>query len=132
MALKDLMGTLKEKTEGFVGDVAKGKVNEWLDEYKKAIAIMETFGFTVGKFTVGMGILPEIHTSISGSIENIREDRLKKMIEEHQAETLLVSLLNALITTRRFWEHVELKLTSVTLDITLGVPPKINVEYTAP
>ena len=127
MALKDLMGTFT-KMIGGLGGFAKGRVNKWLDEYKKATAILETVGFTVGKFSVGMGIFPEIHTSISGSIQNIREDSLKKMIEEHQAEKLLVSLLNALITARRFWEHVELKLTSVTLDIKLGVPPKINVE----
>jgi hypothetical protein len=127
MGFKDLVGTIKGATEG-LGDVAKGKVNEWVDEYKKAITVLETFGFTVGKFTVGMGVLPEINTSISGSIENIREDSLKKLIEEHQAETLLVSLLNALIMTRRLWEHMQLKLTNVTLHITLGVPPTIRTE----
>ena len=128
MALKDFIETFKEKTEG-LADVAKGKVNEWLDEYKRAVAILEGFGFTVGKFTIGMGILPEIHTSISGSIENIREESLKKMIHEHQAETLLVSLLNALIMARRFWERAELKLTGVTLDVTLGVPPHIKAHF---
>lgn len=128
MALKDFMETLKGKTEG-LADVAKVKVNEWLDEYKKAIAILEMLGFTVGKFTVGMGMLPEIHTSISGSIEDIREESLKKIIEEHKEETLLVSLLNALIMARRFWERAELKLTGVTLDVTLGVPPNIKVNF---
>ena len=127
MALKDLMGTIKGATEG-LGDIARSKVNEWLDEYKKAIAVLETLGFTVGTFTVGMGVLPEVHTSISGSIQNIREDGLKKLIDEHKADTLLVSLLNALIMARRFWEHVQLKLTSVTLHVTLGVPPTIKVE----
>ena len=120
MGLKDLIPTFTK--------MFRGRVNKWLDEYKKAMRVLETFGFTVGKFSVGMGIFPEVHTSISGSIENIREEGLKKLIEEHQTERLLVSLLNALITTRRFWERVELKLTSVTLDIKLGVLPKINVE----
>ena len=128
MAIKDFLEAFKEQTEG-LADVAKGKVSEWIDEYKKAIAILERFGFTVGKFTVGMGILPEIHTSISGSIENIREESLKKMINEHQAETLLVSLLNALIMARRFWERAELKLTGVTLEVTLGVPPNIKTHF---
>ena len=128
MALKDFIETFKGRTEG-LADVAKGKVSEWLDEYKKAVAVLERFGFTVGKFTVGMGILPEIHTSISGSIENIREENLKKMISEHQTETLLVSLLNALIMARRFWERAELKLTGVTLDVTLGVPPNIKAHF---
>jgi hypothetical protein len=127
MALKDLMGAVKERTEG-LGDVAKGKLDAWLDDYKKAVAVLETFGFKVGKFTVGMGLLPEIHTSISGSIENIREDEMKKMIEEHQSEALTVALLKALITTRRCWEHVELKLTGVTMHVTLGLPPNISVE----
>jgi len=127
MALKDTVGTIMDKAGG-LEDVAKGKVNEWLDDYKKAVAILETFGFTVGTFTVSMGMLPEIHTSISGSIENIREDGLKKLIEEHKSETLLVSLLNALIVARHCWQRAELKLKSVTLDVTLGVPPKIEVE----
>jgi hypothetical protein len=127
MGPKDFMGTIKGATEG-LADLSTGKVKEWLDEYKKATATLETFGFTVGKFTVGMGVLPEIHTSLSGSIQNIREDSLKKAIDEHQAEKLLVSLLNALIMARRFWEHVELKLTGVTLDVTLSVPPAIKVD----
>ena len=121
------MDTVSKKSE-ILGGSAKEKINEYLDEYKKAVATLEKLGFKVGKFTVGMGILPEVRTSISGSIENIREDGLKEMIEEHKAETLLVSLLNALITARRFWEHMELKLTGVAVDLTLGVPPKINVE----
>jgi hypothetical protein len=109
-------------------EVTKGKVMTWLDEYKKAIALLEDFGFTVGRFTVSMGLLPEIHTSISGSIENIHEDALRKLIDERQAEPLLVSMLKALITLRHFWEHVELKLKSVTINVTLGMPPKIAVE----
>ena len=83
------MSTVKEKTEG-LGGKFKGKVDELLDEYKKAIVVLDTFGFKVGKFNFSMGVIPEINTTISGSIENIREDGLKKIIEEHQAEKLLV------------------------------------------
>ena len=89
MDIKDLMSTVKEKTEG-LGGKFKGKVDELLDEYKKAIVVLDTFGFKVGKFNFSMGVIPEINTTISGSIENIREDGLKKIIEEHQAEKLLV------------------------------------------
>jgi hypothetical protein len=127
MAMKDLAGTIKGKVEELEG-VTKGKVTEGLDEWKNAIATLEAFGFTVGKFTIGMGILPEIHTSFSGSIENIREDDLKKMIQAKPEDKLLVSLLDALITARRLWEHMQLKLTSVTLNVTIGLPPKITVE----
>jgi hypothetical protein len=51
------------------------------------------------------------------------------MAAEHQGEAQLVSLLHTLITAKALWEHVELKLTSVTMNITLGVPPKVDVEF---
>ena len=127
MALIDLMTGLHMPME-VLDEVTKAKVTAWLDEYKKVIAVLETFGFTVGRFTVSMGILPEVHTSISGSIQNIHEEALRKVMEEHQADSLLVSTVKALIMLRHFWEHVELKLTSVTINVTLGVPPKIAVE----
>ncbi len=127
MALMDLMATRHPMAQ-ILDEATKAKVTAWLDEYKKAIATLETFGFTVGTFTVSMGLLPEIHTSISGTIQNIREETLRKVIEDHQAEPLLVSMVKALILLRHFWEHVELKLNSVTINVTLGVPPRIAVE----
>jgi len=127
MSMMNMVGSLKEKAEEIEG-VAKEKVIEGMDEFKKAVTLLETFGFSIGRFTVGMGILPEISTSITGSIENIQVEGLKKIIEDHQADKLLVSMLNALIMAKRLWEHVELKLTAATLNVTLGMPPKIAVE----
>jgi hypothetical protein len=124
MAFKDI---IRKGTEGLT-DVAMDKISELLDEYKKAIKFLETFGFTVEKLTVSMALFPEVKTSISGLIEDIHEAELKKMIEEHKGEALLVSLLKALIVTRQIWEHVELKLKGFTLNVTLGASPKINVE----
>jgi hypothetical protein len=127
MALKDVLDKAKSTTEG-LGDLAQAKMKDWLADYKKAVAVLETFGFRVGTFTVGMGALPEIHTSLVGSIENIREDRLQAMIDEHKTEDVLVSLLKTLIWARWGWEQMELKLTGVTLHVTLGVPPKVSAE----
>jgi hypothetical protein len=124
MDLKDLIRRGKEELSG----AAMEKMTEWLDDYKKAIAVIETFGFTVGKFKVGMGIPPEVQASVSGSIENIHPDKLKTMVAEHSGEALLVSLLKALILSKQIWEQLDLNLTGVILRITLGVPPKIEVE----
>jgi hypothetical protein len=49
-------------------------------------------------------------------------------MEDHQAEQLLVSMVKALIMLRHFWERGELRLNIVTINVTLGVPPKIAVE----
>ena len=105
-----------------------GKMNEWLDDYKKAIKVMETFGFTVAKLNVEMGLPPKVQTSILGSIENIHIDELNKLIEEYQGEALLVALLRALVLTRQVWECLDLQLTGFILTVILGVPPKIDAE----
>ncbi len=127
MTLLNVVGSLKEKTEEIEG-VAKEKLLEGMDEFKKAVAILETFGFRIGRFTVGMGILPEISTSLTGSIENISEEGLKQIIQDHPADKLLISLIDALILARRLWAHVQLNLTAVTLNVTLGLTPKIAVD----
>jgi hypothetical protein len=127
MTLTSLVDRVKNGTEG-LGDLAQAKVQEWLAELKRATTVLETFGFTVGTLSVGMGALPEIHVSLMGSIEKIREDRLQAILDEHKGEELLVSLLKTLIWTRWAWEHVEVKLTAVTLHVTLGVPPRLSAE----
>ena len=126
MGLLDKVGNFV-KTEGLEG-IAIDKMHEMIEGYKKIIAILEPLGFKMGKFTVVMSVLPEVHTSISGSVLDIREDGLKKLIDEHQNETLLVTLLKTLILTKKIWEHMDSKLTTATINLTLGVSPKVTVD----
>lgn len=126
MAFKDMISkpsAMVEESEGAL----QGKLYEWLDEYKKAIAFMETFGFTVKKFSLDMSIPPQIHSSFVGSVRGIREDKIKQLIEEHHSEKLTVLLGKALIMAKKVWEHVELKLNGVVLDVTLGLSPSVDV-----
>src|SRR5262245_61826081 len=92
MALRDMIDKAKSATDG-LGDLAQTQLKGWLADFKKAAAVLETFGFTIGKVGFGMGALPEIHTSLVGSIDDIHEDKLQKLMEEHKGEELLVSLL---------------------------------------
>ncbi len=124
MDLKDIFKKGKEE----LICVGLGKMNEWLEDYKKALKVLETFGFTVGKLKVETGLPPTVQTSILGSIENIHTDELNKLIEEYQGEALLAALLKALVLTRQIWECLDLKMTGVILKVTLGVPPKIDAE----
>src|SRR5712691_8390837 len=131
MGLKDMLSKAGEAAAALgdlSGEKIGEKIKEGITEYKKAISVLEALGITVGSFRIGMGVLPEIHTSLVGSIENIREDRVQSMIGEHKGEDLLVALLKALLWARWGWEHLELKVTTVTLHVTLGVSPNIAAE----
>ena len=123
----DLLGKLKPNA-GSLGELGQGKIMEWLDDYKRARATLETFGFKVGHFTVSMGLVPEIRTSFIGSVEAVQVDKLEALAATKADDQLLVGLLKALVLARKFHDHVDLKLEEIVLNVTLGVPPKIDVE----
>ena len=123
----DLKGMIKARTEG-LGELAQGKVAQWLEEYKKAAATLETFGFTVGRFSVSMGLVPEVRTSFVGAVESVQVDKLQALVAAQPGDELLAGLVKALVLARKFHDHVDLKLKDITLNVTLGVPPKIDVE----
>ena len=125
--MSDLKG-VKEKAAD-MGGATKAKIDETLEEFKKATNLFGKFGFKVGKFKVGMGALPEVSTSVSGSLEKVQVQNIKQLIEDHKDNKLLVSMLKALITAKEVRDRVELPyFTGAKLDIKLGVPPKISFD----
>ena len=112
-----------------LGGAARAKIDETLEEFKNATALFGKFGFKVGKFKVGMGALPEITTSVSGSLEGVQVENISQLIEDHKDNKLLTSMLKALITAKEVRDRVELPyFTGAKLDIKLGVPPKISFD----
>jgi hypothetical protein len=127
MGFKDLMSNVSTLSAA-VGELAGDKLSEWMADYKKATDTLETLGFEIGNFTVGMGLLPEIHTTLTGKIANIQKDRIEQLMANHDDHVSTVTLLKALLLAKRVADHIEGRLESVTLHITLGVPPHVNVE----
>ena len=112
-----------------IGGATRAKIDETLDEFKNATVLFGKFGFKVGKFKVGMGALPEITTSVSGSLEGVQVEKISQLIEDHKDNKLLASMLKALITAKEVRDRVELPyFTGAKLDIKLGVPPKISFD----
>lgn len=127
MGLKDFASTLATKAAE-VGSLAGDQMTEWLNDYNKATKTLLTLGFEIGKFTIGMGVIPEVNTTLSGKIANIEKGRVEQMMQEHKDHSLTVTLLKGLLLARQVSDHLEGKLESVTLHITLGIPPSVNVE----
>ena len=117
-----------DESEGLLG----GKVGEWLDEQKKMAEFMENFGFTMKNFSFDMSIPPQIHTSFIGAVDDIREDKIKQLMEEHQSERLTVLAGKGLLMTKKFWERVEAKIHGVELKVTLGLTPSISMRLIDP
>jgi hypothetical protein len=127
MGFKDLMANVSA-VSSTVGELAGDKLGEWMVDYKRATTTLEALGFEIGKFTVGMGVLPEIHTTLTGKVANIQKDRVDQLMQEHAEHTSTVTLLKGLLLAKRIADHVDGRLESVTLHIKLGIPPNVNVE----
>ena len=112
-----------------MGGVAADKVNQLIDEYTRATERMEGFGFQVTRFHVGMGVLPEINASIYGSLRNIDEGEIQRMIDESGDQKLLVGMLKALLTAKELQVRAKLEqFGAVALEVKLGLPPKIDFD----
>jgi hypothetical protein len=130
-------GNIADKIAKAKGDIASGerfsglldeKINSLLGEYSQAMESLKALGLKVGKIHLEMGILPQISTSIRGSIDDLDPVKVQKMLDDNPDRKLLTAILTALLTVFRIRDLVDLKSTKdVVLDVTLGVPPKVSV-----
>lgn len=114
-----------------VSAAAQEKINFLLEEYQKVIPIAENMGLSIGSFKVEMGILPEIKTSLVGSIDKINKEAVQKLIVDNQNNKIVVTILNAILLTKDLQEKWKIKaLKGITVEIKLGVSPNISVHLT--
>jgi hypothetical protein len=124
---QEVAGQLKEEVSE-ISNAAQEQLDAVLDEYQKVLPIAESLGLRVGSFQVEMGILPQIKTSLVGSLANINNDAVKALIEKHQKNKLLVLIFKALLITKDMQKRLNItNLKGIVVDISLGVPPKVSV-----
>lgn len=125
---KKRMSDVKGKVAGLTIESSE-QVMHWLEEYKKALKSLQVFGLTVGKIHVTAGLLPEISTTLKGSINDIDPAKLHEMLEEKKEEKLLASILSALLTLSKIREFVELKLLhEVIINVSIGLNPRVSID----
>lgn len=127
MGLKDFVSSVTAKA-GEVSGLANVQLTEWMHDYQKATRTLETLGFEVGKFMIGMGVLPEVSTTLSGKVASIDKSRVEQLMQEHHDHATTVTLLKGLLLAKQVADHLEGRLEGVTLHIKLGLPPSVNVE----
>ena len=112
-----------------VAGMAVDKLLELLDEYGKAVALLEKFGFKVDEFSVSMGIPPEAKTSIEGSIVKLPENELKELIESHKDNKIVGLILNTLVLAKQVHQRVALPFDAICLHLTIALKPGIQWEF---
>lgn len=129
---KILTDKLQEET-GEIATLAQDKINVIIEEYKRLLPYMEELGLSVEGFSIEAGILPQIKTSLRGSIENIKVEAIERIKDENKTNPLLVSILNALLMAKKSHEKLESVyisiLKDIVIDVKLGIPPSIVMRF---
>ena len=125
MPLKDLVGKAQELT-GSASEVA----GKFLDEFNEALPAMRALGLTVRDLHVAMGLLPEIGAKLIGSVDTINVAKINELIDKEKEKKTLVAVLKTLQAAYNVKDQLgDLGLKGVEIDMTLGLPPKIQVGF---
>jgi hypothetical protein len=110
--------------------MAVEKVHQLVGDFNDAIPKIKGLGLSVSNFRMGMSIIPDIGARLTGSIEALDAGKIKELIESHQDNKVLISILEALRTASNFKKLLsELLCKEVQVDLNLSLPPKIAVNF---
>ncbi|VXD13547.1 conserved hypothetical protein [Planktothrix serta PCC 8927] len=113
--------------------IAQEKINLILEEYQKFLPYAEQLGLKVDSFSIEAGVLPQIKTSLRGSIDNIKNEMIEKIKSENNNNKLLIAVLNAILLAKKCNDKLESVYISlfkdIIIDIKLGIPPAISVRF---
>jgi hypothetical protein len=125
MGFKDLVGKAQELTGS-----ASETVTKVLDEFNEALPTMRALGFTIKNLKVGMGLMPEVGATLVASTDTVDVEKIHELIEKNAEKKLLVTALKGLEAAYNVKQQIgDLPLKGVELDITLGLPPHIGVQF---
>lgn len=129
---KNFTNKIQEET-GDMASVAQDKIDLVIEEYKRLLPYLEELGLTVQGFSIEAGLLPQIKTSLRGSIDNIKPEAIERIKEENKTNKLLVTILDAILLAKKCHQKLESVyisiLKDIIIDIKLGIPPSILIRF---
>ncbi len=127
-----MLDRVQEQTSEMTA-AAQEKINLVLEEYQKFLPYAEELGLRVNSFSIEAGVLPQIKTSLTGSIDNINNEAIERIKTENSKNKLLIAILDSILLAKKCNEKLEdvyiSILKDIVVDIKLGIPPAISVRF---
>lgn len=129
---KNLANTLQEEAENTT-EIIQEKLDLVIEEFKLMIPYLENLGISIQSFNIEAGLLPQIKTSLRGSINDIKPELIEQIKLDNAASKLLISILNAVLLAKSFHQKLESNYISIfkdiIIDVKLGITPSIVVNF---
>jgi hypothetical protein len=116
-----------------VSTAAQDKIDDLIEDFNKMLPLAEELGLSIASFDIEAGLLPKIQASLVGSIDNIKNEAVERLIAKHDNNKLLVAILKAVLMAKNIHQKLEGAYISIlkdlVVDIQLGVPPSISCRF---
>jgi len=101
-----------------------------LDEFNGAVPVIHSLGFDITGMHLEAGVPPAISAKLIGAVANVDVAKIKDLAQKNAENKVIVLLLKSLETAYNFKDQLkELQFKGVEVDLTLGLPPKVNVGF---
>ena len=108
---------------------ALDKTNEMVRELNDTISIIKTLGISAKDISFGMGVPPDMKAKLIGSVDALDQDKIKKLIEDHQKNKTVILILEALKTVSILKDLLpDVPVRGIKIELKLGITPKVDVK----
>lgn len=113
--------------------IAKEKINQVIEEYKRFLPYAEQLGLKVQSFNIEAGVLPKIEMSLRGSIDSIEVEAIEKIKSENQNNQLICAVFNGILLAKQWNDllssvYIDI-FKDIIVDIKLGIPPTVGIRF---
>lgn len=116
-----------------MGDAAKTKGYQIIDQWVSILPQLEAYGFEMGYFSVAVSINPTLEVEMRADPKDFPLDRIQAILDENKGSTPMHLVFSTIKTT--YLLHKKSKLAfrdPLSVRITVKLSPEIKVAYGKP
>ena len=118
---------LKEQASS-LGESAKEKSYQLIEDWVEAIPIIEAYGLSVHSFALGIAISPSLEVEFKGSHEDFPEERIQEILKKHKGNPAITSFFTTMRTTYRLHRKIKSDFREpLIVKVKVRISPEIKV-----
>ena len=99
-------------------------------ELNEVVPLISELGYCVESVGIGIGLMPDVTLAISGLTKTMPEETYNRVLADQNDKPLLVNVIRALQTASALQDKIHIMgMRADTASITLGLPPKMTLEF---
>ena len=123
-----MLQILRSQGAKIAGKLAADKAQRVLREINETVPILRGIGLGVENVSLKMGFPPEVSATLTGSVDGLDPDIIKKLRHDHKDKRTVVLLLEAANAASNFKDELQaLGFHGIKVDLKVGLVPSVKL-----